>query len=199
MAWNIAGIAAFVVFCSCTGFLANLDPPIPSFLWGYGIAGVVAAVVGISAFIAGARTELVAARSGEVFREAAEQLVAMVDAEARPGNGIVGTGTSETASRGGIAARGERTDRTEVKDQATEGKAVGRTAALSEADASRIASLIGKTTDERFRGELRNLIAAHDRQIATLRRSGNISAIWTFVAGSVLGFVGNVIVALWLK
>ncbi|MEE6260975.1 hypothetical protein [Plantactinospora sonchi] len=67
------------------------------------------------------------------------------------------------------------------------------TAKLNEEDARKISVILGARTEEKFKEEIEKLTAVHDEQMEKLRKSGTRVATWTFIAGAVLGFAGNLL------
>lgn len=49
-----------------------------------------------------------------------------------------------------------------------------------------------------FRDVIRELTVEHNRQIEMLRRAGTKSAVYSVIAGMLLGIIGNIIVNLWM-
>jgi hypothetical protein len=87
----------------------------------------------------------------------------------------------------------------EVRALVNRAEVAKATASLYEDDARKIALLLGRETEERFRAEIAKLAEEHNRQTEELRKSGNRMALWTFVGGVALGVVGNIVVALMMR
>lgn len=84
----------------------------------------------------------------------------------------------------------------EVRALAARAESARATAKLHEDDARKIALLLGSETETRLRQEIDKLAAEHAQQIESLRSASGRGTLWGFVGGVVLGWVGNVLVAL---
>ncbi|MGC5019977.1 hypothetical protein [Micromonospora sp. DT47] len=91
-----------------------------------------------------------------------------------------------------ISAKAEAFE-AEVKQLVVRADAARATAALDEEKARQISFILGERTERKFREEIEKLAEAHAEQVERLRKSGNRTAWWTFVLGSALGFLLNLL------
>jgi vacuolar-type H+-ATPase subunit E/Vma4 len=197
------------------GFVVNIaSETVPSTWmqdspWPWIVAAVLVAAtstVGLLLSRASARAGRAATESREAFQEAAAQVVDSVE-KTLPGGepsledelAQVSASLSATVSRlRQVSAKAEAFE-TEVQQLVARAEAAKATASLHEDDARRIGQLLGSQTEAHLRTEIQKLTIEYDRQIEQLRRSGNRTAVWTFVGGVVLGIIGNIVVALWMS
>jgi hypothetical protein len=168
-----------------------------------GLVATSAQVVGRRAFRRGNRA---AAQSERAFREAATQAVTSVEQTLpSPGASLeeeiseVSSSLSMTIARLRQVSEKAEAFEAEVKELVERADVAKATASLHEDDARKIGRFLGSETERRLRSEIDNLTAEYNRQIDSLRRSGNRTALWTFIGGVVLGTIGNVVVALLIR
>jgi hypothetical protein len=181
-----------------------LDAPFNIGTLGLTLAAV--ATVSVFILVANSPTRETANRSNEAFHAAAERAVAALE-ETLPASeptledeiADVSASLSQTVTRLRQISNKAEASEAEVRVLVDRAEAAKVTASLHEDDARKIALLLGRETEERFRTEIVKLAEEHNRQTEELRKSGNRMALWTFVGGVALGVIGNIVVALMVR
>lgn len=150
-------------------------------------------------------SQVTADRSRAAFQQAADQAVAAIENARSPEPALedeitdVSNLLSATASRLRQVTSKTEGLQAEVRQLVERAETARAAAHLHERDAHRFAMLLGAEAEDRFRREVAKLTAEHSRQIERLRRSGNLTALWTFVGGTLLGLLGNVVVEIFFR
>jgi len=84
----------------------------------------------------------------------------------------------------------------EVRLLVRQADAARAAASLDEEQARQISVILGERTEQKFKEEIRKLTTTHAGQVEKLRKSGTRTALWTFIAGSVIGFLLNILAGL---